>query len=173
MKLNEKTFNAALKTITGTGEKLASSIHDAGCFAIAQANEHGNIGFAVRLRDAMGKKHDAQRVVTWLCHFGKIGVKDGMLVYRKRKDIQPENMDAWLVKAEATPYWEFTKQKQLIEKIDYLAMLKSISTKHKNAQIKLDEGGQVVESNVGVLIEVEKLLAKLTAKAAPAQAQAV
>ena len=71
----EKTFNSNIATIKKGSEALAQAIHAAGMFALAQANEHGNIGFAVRLVEAMGKKHDAQRVVKWLCHFGKFDVK--------------------------------------------------------------------------------------------------
>src|SRR3970040_1648572 len=108
--LNEKGFNKALATIKKQGDELAQAIHDAGLFAVSQANEHGNTGFGVRLMEALGRKHDAKRVEKWLCTFGKFGIKDGELVYRKRKDINAENLDSTLQKASDTPYWELTKQ---------------------------------------------------------------
>ena len=50
--INEKQFNSTIKAIKSNAESLAQSIHDAGVFAIAQANLHGNDGFAVRLMEA-------------------------------------------------------------------------------------------------------------------------
>lgn len=162
MTINEKQFNATIKAIKTNSDTLAQAIHTAGLFAIAQANEHGNVGFGVRLIEAMGKKHDSQRVCTWLCRFGKFGVSKGVLVYRKRKDIDGTNLESWLAKAEATPYWELTPQKALVEKVDYLSMLHSIINKHKAMEKKQAEGKEVVENNVGILAEVEKLLAKFS-----------
>ena len=136
-KLNEKQFNAALATIKKSAEVLAQSIHEAGMFAIAQVNEHGNWYFGNRLIEAMGRKHDAQRVVTWLTHFGKFGVKGGKLCYRQRKDIKLENLDAWLEKAEARPYWELTAQKLLVQNVNYLSMLASIAKAYEKNQQKI------------------------------------
>jgi len=164
---NEKMFNSTIKAIKTLSENLADDIHDAGLFALTQVNEHGNDGFCVRLVEAMGKKHDAQRVVNWLVRFGKVGVKDGHIIYKNRKDITPETLPAWIEKAEATPYWELTPQKKLIERVDYLASLAAIIHKHKAMEKKAAEGAQVEELNVGVIKEVEALIARLTAK--PAQ----
>lgn len=166
--LNEKGFNAALKRIKINADTLAQAIHDAGIFAIAQANEHGNIGFGTRLVEAMGKKHDAQRVVTWLCHFGKFGVKGGELVYRARKDIGPDKIEATIAAAEATPYWELTKQKELTYKVDYLALLNSLLNRHEKAEELRAEGREVDESNITVLDEVRELIARHQAAAAKA-----
>ena len=162
--LNEKGFNQAIKVISTVGEKFAESVHEAGIFAISQANEHGNVNFGIRLIDAMGKKHDRQRVVNWLIAFGKFGVVKGVLVFKKRKDIAPENFDAWLVKANNTPYWELTPQKPLVEKVDYLAMLRGIVAKHKNVAKREAEGKEVEESNMHVVAMVEELVAKLAPK---------
>jgi hypothetical protein len=169
--LNDKGFNGVLRAIKNTSDKLAENIHAAGLFAIAQANEHGNIGFATRLIDAMGKKHDAQRVVTWLCAHGKIGVSKGLIVFRKRKDVLPENLDAWLEKADASPYWVYTAQKKLVENFDYLAMLQSIIHKHdKVIPEKIAAGFEVNETNIAALVEVRKLVEKLAPKAVPVAA---
>ena len=128
---NEKGFNAALAAIKKSGEALAQYIHNAGLFALAQVNEHGNDGFAVRLLEAMGKKHDAKRVEKWLCHYGKLGMKAGVLVYRARRDINPETLDAVLNEAANTPYWELTEQEHHVFKFNGLSMLQSIvSTLH-------------------------------------------
>jgi hypothetical protein len=169
--LNDKGFNGALVAIKKSSDGLAQLIHDAGIFAIAQVNEHGNDGFAVRLVEAMGKKHDAQRVVNWLVRFGKLGVKKGAIVYRNRKDITPETLPVWIERAEATPYWDLTPQKQLVEHVDYLGMVASIINKHKAVIKKQEEGKEVEEKNVSILPELEALYAKLTAKAAPIEAQ--
>lgn len=172
--INEKGFNAALKRIKTNADTLAQAIHEAGLFAIAQVNEHGNDGFGARLVEAMGKKHDAQRVVTWLCHFGKFGVKNNKLVYRARKDITPDKLDSFLKNAEVTPYWELTRQPDLKFKVDYLSMLTSILKRHEKAEELRDEGKEVDESNVAVLDEVKAIIAKYQeaakkATAAPAQ----
>jgi hypothetical protein len=167
MQHTEKSFNGNLQTIRKSGEKLAQAIHDAGMFAIAQANEHGNTGFATRLIEAMGKKLDVQRVVNWLVAFGKIGVSKGVIVFRKRKDILPENLDKWLAKAEANPYWEYTKQKKLVENVDYLALVAGIIAKHSRIEKGETNGKEYTEDNVGVVAELIKVYDKL-AKKAPA-----
>jgi hypothetical protein len=159
--INEKQFNATIKAINGNSEALAQAIHEAGLFAIAQANLHGNDGFAVRLIEAMGKKHDAQRVATWLMKFGKLGVKKGIMVYRKRLDITPENAQSFVDKADATPYWELTSQPQIKMTIDYLALLHSIVKRHSTAEESRKEGKEVTELHPEVLAQVKELLKKL------------
>lgn len=158
--MNEKSFNAALKNIHKSGESLAQSIHEAGLFAIAQANEHGNTGFGVRLMDAIGKKHDAKRVEKWLCTFGKFGIKDGVLVFRKRKDIGPENLEATLEKANAMPYWELTKQEHHKFHVNYLTILQGMLKKHEKAEALRTEGKEADEENIAILDEVKVLIAR-------------
>ena len=43
----EKSFNSNIAAIKKGAEAMAMAIHNAGLFAIAQANEHGNIGYAI------------------------------------------------------------------------------------------------------------------------------
>lgn len=164
---NEKQFANEVKKISNMGEKLAESIHEAGLFALQQVNTHGNDGFAVRLIEALGKKHDKVRVMKWLCTFGKLGTKDGILVYRKRKDIDAENLDAWLEKANSIPYWELTPQAEFHFKVDYLSILKGALAKHKKAVALADEGKQVEEGNVGLIAEIEAIVVKYTPKVEP------
>ena len=161
--LNEKGFNATLVAIKKQSEGLAQAIHDAGMFAVQQVNEHGNIGFGVRLIEAMGKKHDAQRVVNWLVHYGKFGVKKGEIVFKARKDITPATIDAFITKANENPYWVHTPQKKLVERINYLTLLESMVNKHKAAQKKIEGGEQVEELNAGLLPEIEAIIAKMKA----------
>ena len=161
MKTNtEKLFNNAIKQIKGQSENLAQAIHDAGLFAIAQVNEHGNDGFGVRLIDAMGKKHDTQRVVNWLVKFGKFGVKNGVLIYKNRKDILPENLPTWIENADKTPYWELTPQKKIVEKVDYLAMVASIIKRHQKVEKDNLEGKEIEEKNIDVLKDLSLILEK-------------
>lgn len=162
--INDKQFNTTIKAIKGNSEALAQAIHEAGVFAIAQANLHGNDGFAVRLIEAMGKKHDAQRVATWLMKFGKLGIKKGVIVFRKRLDITPENAQSFVDKAEATPYWELTSQPQLKTTIDYLALLHGLVKRHETAEASRKEGKDVTELHPEVLDEVRAMLKKLVAQ---------
>jgi hypothetical protein len=159
--INDKQFNTTIKAIKGKSDDLAQAIHEAGVFAIAQANIHGNNGFAQRLVEAMGKKHDAQRVVTWLIKFGKLGVRKGEIVFRKRQDITPENAQSFVDKAEALPYWELTKQAQLKMTIDYLALLHGLVKRHETAETSRKEGKEVTELHPEVLQQVKELLKKI------------
>lgn len=169
MKLNEKSFNSTIKNISKNSEALAQDIHNAACFALAQANEHGNIGFGTRLLEAMGKKHDVKRVEKWLCHFGKFGMKKGELVYRARRDILPENLEAQQAKAEALPYWELTEQEHHKFVCDGLGLLRAAMNKYANAQGRIKAGIKDVEiKNEAVFAEVQALLDKFTPKPAPA-----
>lgn len=166
--LNEKGFNGALKAIKGQSEKLAETIHEAGLFAIAQANEHGNDGFAVRLIEAMGKKHAAQAVVNWLCAYGKLGVKKGVICYRARKDIVPENIDAWLTKANEHPYWEKLEKKELVYSVDILAGLESLLNRYSRAKTLEAEGKEVNIGHAGLVNIIAKLVADNKTIAKPA-----
>jgi hypothetical protein len=166
---NDKSFNAAIAGIKKNGEALASLVHATGLFALSQANLHGNTGFGERLMEALGKKHDAKRVEKWLCHFGKFGMKQGKLVYRARKDIGPENQDAMLAEAEATPYWELTEQAHHGFTFDGIASLKAIITRHETAVKKANAGEEVTMKNEGILAEVQALLAKFDKTPAPVQ----
>jgi hypothetical protein len=159
--INEKQFNVTIKNIKKNADDLAQSIHEAGVFAISQANIHGNDGFAQRLMEAMGKKHDAQRVATWLMKFGKLGIKNGVMVYRKRKDIEPENAQSFIDAAEATPYWELTPQPQLKMTVDYLSLLHGIVKRHETAEANRKEGKEVTELHTDVLAQVCELLKKI------------
>ena len=168
---NEKSFNGILKAIAKSGEALAVYIHEAGLFALVQVNEHGNDGFAVRLIEAMGKKHDAKRVEKWLCHFGKLGMKADKLVYRARRDINPETIDAVLRDANDTPYWELTEQEHHAFKFNGLSMLESIVRRYNTAQEKANAGEEVVIEHDDVLAEVQAVIKKhQDARAAAAKA---
>lgn len=158
--INEVGFNKALKAITKSGEALADYIHSAGLFALAQVNEHGNDGFAVRLLEAMGKKHDAARVEKWLCHFGKLGMKAGKLVYRARRDITPENLEAVLTEAQNTPYWELTAQTHHIYRFNCLSMLESIINRQATAKEKAAAGEEVEFIGPDLVADVQAIIAK-------------
>jgi hypothetical protein len=159
--INDKQFNNTIKNIKKGSEELAQAIHEAGVFAIAQANLHGNDGFAQRLIEAMGKKHDTQRVATWLMKFGKLGIKQGVMVFRKRVDITPENAQVFIDNAEATPYWELTPQPQLKMTVDYLALLQGIVKRHTTAEESRKEGKEVTELHPEVLYSIKELLKKI------------
>ena len=159
--INDKQFNSTIKAIKGTSEALAQSIHEAGVFAIAQANIHGNDGFAQRLIEAMGKKHDSQRVATWLMKFGKLGIKKGIMVFRKRLDINAENAQSFVDQAELLPYWELTSQPQLKMPIDYMALLQGIVKRHTTAEEGRKEGKDITELHTEVLDQVREMLKKL------------
>lgn len=163
----QKKFNKDITVIKGAAEGLAAAIHSAGLVAIAQVNEHGNTGFGTRLMEAMGKKHNRQRVVNWLVKFGKFGVKNNALVFRNRKDITPQNMGAMLEKAANLPYWELTPEQKLVERVDYLSLLHSMLNKHKGMEAKEAAGKQVEERNIGLLPELQALFDKFSKPAAP------
>jgi hypothetical protein len=170
---NEKGFNSTLVAIKKSGEALAQYIHNAGMFALEQVNTHGNDGFAVRLLEAMGKKHDAARVEKWLCHYGKLGMKAGKLVYRARRDINAETIEAMLTEAEATPYWELTEQTHHVFKFNGLSMLQAIVNRLTTAKEKAAAGVEVEIISPEVVEEVSALLAKHKAAAGAAAAAAI
>ncbi|UOF80661.1 hypothetical protein [Caudoviricetes sp.] len=164
--MTEKSFNVSLKIIRNMGDKFAQSVHEAGMFALQQANLHNNNGFAVRLMEAVGKKHDAKRLEKWLCHFGKLGIKQGILVYRNRKDIVAETVDATLAAAEATPYWELTQQEHHKMTFDTLAALKSLIARHDTVQKAGVEGKPVEIKHEAEFAAVKALFEKLSGTAA-------
>lgn len=157
---NDKQFKAALGRIVKNSNLLADDIHVAGIYALKQANEHGQTSAGLSLMEAMGKKHDKARVQKWLIHFGKFGIKDGLMVYRKRKDINPENLEAWIEKANALPYWELTKQATAEVTLDYYQLIKGIFNKQKNVPEMVKDGKTVTEINEGLLAALKDTFEK-------------
>ena len=157
----ETGFKKVLKTITKEADSMADDIHNAGMYALHQVNIHGNWHFSNQLILAMGRKHDKKRVIAWLTFFGKLSnTKDKGLVFRKRKDIVPETVEAWLKRADESPYWEHTPQEEAPFTVDYLSMLLSILHKHKMAITLESEGKPVKESHKGVIAEIEAIVLK-------------
>lgn len=154
----DKDFAPLLKQISGKSNDLALDIHTAGLFCIQQANLHNNAGFAQQLIEAIGDKQDIRRVARWMQFYGKIAVKNNLLVFKKRKDITPANAEGWLKKANEIPYWVHTPQPQLEVTYDYLAMINSIVNKAINKGKLEEEGKTVTEKNVDVLDALNKIL---------------
>ena len=157
---DDKGFKKVLVRITKNADILAQDIHIAGLYALSQVNIHGQVSAGLRLIDAMGKKHDKVRVLKWLIKFGKFAVKDGVLVYKKRKDINPESVEAWQEKANATPYWELTAQTELTVTYDYYKLIEGILNKRKNVPNVIADGKQVTELNGGLLDAIQEVFAK-------------
>lgn len=172
IKPTEAGYNKALDDIRVAGKQLSDNIHLAGLYALLQANLHGNIGFGTRLLEAIGARHDCQRVANWLVAFGKFGIKDKALVYRNRKDIKPESIDAFFEKAANCPYWQLTPPKALKETYDYLTMLKSIIAKHDKKGEQEQKGKTISEVNTHVLDEVKSLLDRLNKATTATEQQA-
>lgn len=155
----EKEFTKALNVLATQADSFADSIHKAGLYVIEQVNKYDNPNPAQRLIDAMGKKHDKKRVQQWLVFFGKLTVKEGLMVFKKRKDIAPENVEAWSFRAAETPYWELNKQAGLKVTFDYLSLVNSIIKMHDEKVQKLIKAGKTVtENNVELLDRLKKLV---------------
>ena len=165
--ITEKSYNQNLNIIKVTGEKFAQSVHEAGLFALYQVNIHGNATFATRLMEAVGRKHDAKRIEKWLCYFGKLGMKKNVLIYKARKDITPENVDAKLKEAEEIPFWDLTVQEHHKEVADIITLLQHIPKRIAALQQKEIAGADVEIRNLSALNEVNSLIEKLTKKAEP------
>lgn len=151
-------FKETISTLSIQSELFAANIHECGMFALEQANVHNQITPAFDLLNAIGKKHSAERVKAWLVHFGKFKIKDKELVFNNRRDIQPENVDAILEKANALPYWDLNIEAPVKVSFDYLSMLQGMVTKAEKAK---EKGKEVEEKHVEVLAEVKALLNRL------------
>lgn len=158
--MEEKGFKATCKRIAGVTEKLAEDIHSAGLFALHQVNVHGNTNFVTALIEAMGRKHRAEAVKTWLMHFGRVQFKKGEVKVRNRKDLTAENAEAWLEKANATPFWELTPEPVAKLHKDYLTAIKALIHFHtETVKEKVAAGIQVTEENTGIVAQLEKIVA--------------
>lgn len=151
-------FNRSLVKISEKSESLAQIMHVAGVYALRQVNVEGNADAAMRLIEAIGDKQDVRRIGQWFTKFGKLGVKNNKLVYKKRKDITPANVEGWLKKASDTPYWALVAQPKLEVTFDYLAMVKSIVDRANKKDELEEEGKKVTEKNVGVLAKLADIL---------------
>lgn len=152
------TFNKVLSSISKSSDTLANEIHTAGLYALKMVNESGQSGPASRLVTALGDKHDMNRVVKWLCHFGKLQWAKGQIVYKKRKDISEATAAGFMERANETPYWKLTAQTKPSHTFDYLTMIKGILRQHKKAGELEGEGKIVSEKNVHFLKELETLI---------------
>ena len=151
-------FNKVLSSISKSSDTLANEIHIAGLYALKMVNESGQSGPASRLVTALGEKHDMNRVVKWLCHFGKLQWAKGQIVYKKRKDITEATADGFMERATETPYWKLTAQTKPSHTFDYLTMIKGILRQHKKANQLEGEGKIVSEKNVHFLKQLETII---------------
>jgi hypothetical protein len=161
LSVNKENSTTKLQIIRIAVAQVANEIHEYGLFALQQANEHNNITYGKLLIDALGKKADVKRVEKWLFAFGKFGMKGTELVFRDRKDIKPETIDAVMAKASSTPWYDYSEVEHASFKVDYLAILKSAMAKHKKAAQLQAEGKEVEIKHEGLFAEIAALIAKV------------
>lgn len=93
-------------------------------------------------------------------------MKAKALCFRNRRDIAPENLDAWTDKANETPYYDLTEQDHHVMSFNGLSLLSAISTRFELVKTKEAAGEEVKIKNTQVMDEINALLAKYKAVAA-------
>jgi len=166
--LNVTTQNSAtkLQVIRVALSSVADEIHEYGLFALQQANEYGNVTYGNLLIDALGKKGDVARIEKWLMHFGKFKMKGNKLVYLARKDINAETIDNMLVKADETPWYDFTEVTHAKFSVDFLTLLKSAIKKGQKAEELQAEGKEVDVKHAELLADIKAMVERMEAPAA-------
>jgi len=165
--VNKENSATKLQIIRVALSQVADEIHEYGMFALQQANEHNNITYGKMLIEALGKKADVKRVEKWLLAFGKFGMKGNELVFRDRKDIQAEKIDAMLEKANAMPWYDYSDVEHATFKVDVLSILKGALAKEKKAAQLQAEGKEVEVKHANLFADIAALVAKMETPAQP------
>lgn len=109
--LDDKSFKRTIRVIGSVSDKLQTLIHSAGIYALQQSFT-GNPNPARDLIGAMNQSQRGEAMKKWLIHFGCLqwdNVTKAMK-YRKVTDFGPEKFDAQINKADANPYYSFSKE---------------------------------------------------------------
>lgn len=153
--MNAAQFKKSLATIK-KGQARFTLIHDAACFALEQINNHGQTTPGNQLLAVLHKGDRVEALKTWFKDFGKCKeVKDGSLEYVHKKELlwdgeKIENEDMLAI-AEATPYFELTKEIKPASSYDVMKGIKAVLSRAKATSAK------------GLTVEHADLLEKLAA----------
>ena len=83
-----------------------TQLHEYCLIALRQCLEHGDVYTGQRLLEMLGDRYQTKRIIaSWFCTFGKFKISAGRLTYRKRSDINKENLSEYLERANATPFY--------------------------------------------------------------------
>lgn len=151
--MNAAQFKKSLASIK-KGQARFTMIHDAACFALEQINSHGQTTPANQLIGVMHKADRVEALKTWFKDFGKCKeIKDGSMVYVHKKELmwdgeKIENAEMLAI-AEATPYFELTKEIKPASSYDVMKGIRSILARAKATRAK------------GLPVDHEDLLEKL------------
>jgi hypothetical protein len=90
-----------------TEKKLSDAqLHEYCLAALRNCIEHKNASLASRLLEMLGKRYPTKKRITrWLFTFGTFKIKAGKLVYRKRANMNKENLLECLMRANETPFY--------------------------------------------------------------------
>ena len=142
-----RQFDKNIKAIKSTGGKLDALIHESAVFAVEQLNLHGNNGAANRLMSALNKSSRKEALYVWFNDFAlcKRNHKDNTLEYAKNKklilDGQPIAAEDMILVADATPFYDYTKEIAPASSYDVMKGIKAILNRAK----KMHADGKTVE----------------------------
>jgi hypothetical protein len=130
---DSKTLSATITKIATAGRKLDTAIHQAAVSCLWHAREHGDVTLYNRLTDAMPKGSRVKALHVWAAAFAPISVGQKGAALAKGWQADQFKLD----EAEATPFWEYTTEKNpaplTVEKL--VAWLKSRATSDDEAKV--------------------------------------
>ena len=116
----KEVLNQKIAHIKNMGKRMDSQIQEAAVAALYYLNkpEVQDTGFAIRLIEAMPKSGRTETLKAWFMKYGKLQQKDGMLVFRKRKDITDINWEDWVEKGADNPFWNTAEKPAIAQLIE-------------------------------------------------------
>ena len=140
--IGASAIDKAIASIKNRGAKLDGDIQVAGLSVLAHVDAHGDTTLVDRLYNAMPKGSRRLALAEWLLAYGKVEalqannpehkerIKAGHVFgYAKGKNTDMES-------AEATPWHEFKKEKDVAEAFDVQAALASLLKRVQGMQAK-------------------------------------
>jgi len=171
--ITDAVFKNNVNLIKTQGAKIDNALHEGGLYAINQVNLHGNTNAINKLLGAMNKSGRKEAFITWLRDHAMIRMnKLNQAEYVKGRKIYGLDTKAFegevaeinekaLNKANAIPFWNYTKESKPMSSFDVLSRLESLYKSATSFEGVVEHKELI--SNIAMLIEGVKKEAPKTA----------
>lgn len=137
--LNLKNITKNISLIKSAGIKLDARIHETGVSIMNHARQYHDWSKMQDLYDALPKSGRREAFVKWVSDFTPLHFKDGLFL-KPKKSSREYDVDG----ANATPFWEYTKEVAMVLNVDSLLDIKKLIEQAESRIAKAQDDGKEV-----------------------------
>jgi hypothetical protein len=161
--LNLKQIKHNITLINRAGQVMDERIHLTGVSILSHAKEHGDWSQMQRLYEALPKSSRRKAFEKWVCAFSPLKFDDKLGKFMKPKKTKVEyDVEG----ADATPFWDYTKEVAQSLDLDKLLNLETLIEQAVNRVEKATETGAEIKGDLNAFRDRVKRFKNLTHVAA-------